>query len=116
MPRSRLIRKSFAIVAGRLVRTVELRDGKSYTQRCSLDTYEQVAYFVEEHATEGVTTTMLWEALPDLPCTQVSVALDFMKERGCVTTVFRRVYPASECSFEDAMLEFHALAEAPSGE
>ena len=76
MRRSRLIDKSFAVVAGRLVRTVELRDGRSYTQCCLLDTYEQVAYFVDEHATEGVTTTMLWESLPDLPCTQVSVALD----------------------------------------
>ena len=116
MRRSRLIRKSFAVVAGHLVRTVELREGRSYTQRCSLDTYEQVAQFVEEHATEGVTTTMLWESLPDLPCTQVSVALDFLKERGCVETIFRRVYPASECSFEDAMLEFHALVEASSEE
>ena len=34
-----------------------------------------------------------------------------MKERGCFVTRYRRTYPASDVLFEDAMIEFWALAE-----
>jgi len=109
MTRARLASKTFRVSAGHLVRTVELQDGRSYTQRCSLEAYKEVAWCLEDHADEGVTTTSLWEALPDVPCTQASVALDFLKERGCVRTEFRRSFPASGFLFKDAMVEYHAL-------
>jgi hypothetical protein len=110
----KVISTTFEVVAGHLVRTVVLRDGRSYTQRCTLDAYVDVAYYVDGHATEGVTTNMMWDALPDVPCTQASVALDFLKERGCVTVRFRRCFPASDFLFEDAMVEFHALEHGAS--
>jgi hypothetical protein len=93
----------------RLVRHVELKDGRNYTHRCELATLKEVCWYVEEHATEGITTGELWDALPDLPATQLSVALEFLKERGIVATRGRRNYPASDCLFEDAMTEFYAL-------
>ena len=109
MTRGKLASKTFRVSAGHLVGTVEFKDGRSYTQRCSLEAYKDVAWANEEHANEGVTTATLWEALPDVPCTQISVALDFLKERGCVRTEFRRSFPASGCLFEDALVEYHAL-------
>ena len=109
MTRGKLASKTFRVSAGHLVRTVELKDGRSYTQRCSLEAYKEVAWCLDEHADPGATTGTLWEALPDVPCTQVSVALDFLKERGCVRIEFRRCFPASGFLFEDAMVEYHAL-------
>jgi hypothetical protein len=101
MTRAKLASKTFRVSAGHLVRTVKLKDGRSYTQ--------EVTWCLEEHADHGATTGTLWEALPDVPCTQISVALDFLKERGCVRTEFRRCFPASGFLFEDAMVEYHAL-------
>ena len=107
-------RSAFTVELGHLVRTVTKPDGGTYSHRCSLDTYTEVAHFIEEHAAEGVTTTMLWEQLPDVPCTQASVALAFMKERGCLDVCHRRLFPSSDIFFEDAMLEFHALVHEES--
>lgn len=114
MPRRPSIedRQTFFVEAGHLVRTVETRSGTEYRHRCALDSYREVARFVEEHAEEGVTTGMLWEGLPEVSCTQSAVALAFLKERGCVTVRYRRCYPASTVLFEDAMVEYHALEAA----
>jgi hypothetical protein len=102
----------FTVHRGRLVRQVERSDGRGYMQHCSLDALKEVAWLVEERGETGVTTNELWEGLPDLPCTQISIALAFMKERGCVQTEGRRSYAASKALFEDVMIEFHALAHA----
>ncbi len=102
----------FDVVDNVLTRQVVFPDGNSYTHRCTLATFKEVAYAIEERAKEGVTCDALAEAL-DLPYTQVNVALEFMKERGCVEVRRRRSYPASEFLFEDAMCEFTFLAELP---
>ncbi len=100
----------FEIVDGRLVRTVTLPDGRSYMHRCGREAFEAVAHGVDELGDQGVTLEPLAEAL-DLPNTQVNVALEFMKERGCLVTRGRRNYPSSDVLFEDAMTEFYALAD-----
>jgi len=64
----------------------------------------------EARREEGVTTNELWSTLPDLPCTQISIALAFLKGRGCVETSGRRSYAASTTLCEDALTEFHYLA------
>lgn len=102
-------RQTFAIELGHLVRTVETRDGRTYSHRCSLESYKAVAHFIEENGAAGVTTGMLWEAMPDVPCTQASVAVAFMKERGCLDARHRRLFPTSAFFVEDALLEYHAL-------
>ena len=102
----------FEVVDGRLVRTVVLPDGRGYVHRCTGETFQAVAHAIEERADEGVTLEPLAEAL-DAPCTQVNVALEFLKERGCVVTRGRRNYPASNALFEDAMTEFCYLRDLP---
>ena len=106
-------RQSFVVEQNHLVRTVAMRDGRTYSHRCSLESYTAVAHYIEEHAAEGVTTTMLWQSLHDVPCTQASVALAFLKERGCLEARYRRLFPTSDVFVEDALIEFHALAELP---
>jgi hypothetical protein len=69
MPRPKRV-ETFAVHRGRLVRHVERSDGRAYAQHCSLDALKEVAWFIEERGERGVTTNELWEALPDLPCTQ----------------------------------------------
>jgi len=102
----------FDVVDGVLERKVIFPDGRMYTHRCTREVYEEVAYAIEERAGDGVTLDPLAKAL-DLPFTQVNVALEFMKERGCVVTRGRRNYPASNILYEDAMIEFTFLAELP---
>jgi hypothetical protein len=103
----------FDVVDGVLERKVVFPDGRSYTHRCTREIFEAVAHAIEEWAASGgVTLDPLAKAL-DLPSTQINVALEFMKERGCVVTRGRRNYPASNVLFEDAMTEFMYLAEAP---
>ena len=105
-------RQTFAVELGHLVRTVTTHGGGTYSHRCSLKSFKAVAHFIEEHATEGVTTTMLWDGLPDVPCTPVSVAVAFLKDRGCIDVRHRRMFPTSGCFVEDALIEFHALQHA----
>jgi hypothetical protein len=105
----------FAVPRGRLVRHVRLRDGRGYTQQCTLAVLEQVAGLVEARGEAGVTTPELWTALPDLPCTQVSIALAFLKDRGCVEMSGRRSYAASATGYEDALTEFHYLEHVEGG-
>jgi hypothetical protein len=100
----------FAVRHGRLVRLVRLRDGRSYTQQCTRAVLEQVAWLVEARGEAGVTTPEVWAALPELPCTQLSIALAFLKDRGCVETSGRRSYAVSATVYEDALTEFHYLA------
>ncbi|MEX2387542.1 MAG: hypothetical protein WD534_06660 [Phycisphaeraceae bacterium] len=104
----------FDVIDDTLVRTVAFpfSDREGYIHRCTRKVYEDVAYAIQERVKEGATLDSLVEAL-DAPFTQVNVALEFMKERGCVVTRGRRSYPASTCLYEDAMVEYLFLAEAP---
>ncbi len=105
----------FEVRRGRLVRHVALTNGRGYAQHCTLEVLDQVAWVVEERGENGVTTNELWESLPDLPCTQISVALAFLKDRGCVAVEGRRSYAASTTLYEDALAASHYLAYAASG-
>lgn len=69
-----------------------------------------MAHAIEEAGQAGVTLEPLARAM-DAPFTQVNVALGFLKERGGLVTRLRRHYPASRLLFEDAMIEYFALAE-----
>jgi hypothetical protein len=109
MPRRAERHCEFRIVRDVMVRTAMLSDGRSYQHTCTLESFADVARFIEEHRAEGVTTTDLWGQLDDTPCTQATVALEFLKERGCVDVERRRCFPTSGCFFEDALCEWHAL-------
>ena len=83
----------FEVADGRLVRTVRFPDGGGYVHRCTQAIYEAVAHAAEETSDSGATLDVLAEKL-DAPFTQVAVALDFLKEQGCVVTRLRLNYPA----------------------
>ena len=85
---------------------------RDYVHRCTRDIFREVAFTIEEKAAGGTTLEELVAAM-DAPFTQVNVALAFMKERGCVEVRWRRTYPASDMVYEDAMIEFMYLADAP---
>ena len=102
--------ETFTVLDGHLVRTVAPARGKPYEHRCPLASFERVAHAIDEAGGDGFTLETLVEH-EDLPFTQVAVALAFMKERGCVTTRYRRSYAATDCVHLDAMTELYALAE-----
>ena len=103
----------FTVEDGDLVRTVTGAGGRSYIHRCSKAAFEKVAHAVEETPAEGEGTSLIdVVGREDLPFTQVNVALEFLKERGLVDVRHRRCYPATRHTHLDAMVEFHALAEA----
>jgi hypothetical protein len=104
----------FRVLDDHLEMTVSFADqpDRNYTHRCTRDVYREVAYAIEERAAGGSTLDELVEAI-DAPYTQVNDALAFMKERGCVEVRRRRTFPASGWLYEDAMIEFMALAECP---
>jgi len=104
-------RQEFTVQRGWLVRKVQTTKGGTYQHRCSLEAFKAVCWFIEEHAGDGVTSGMLWQSLSDVPCTQSAVAVAFLKERGCLAVERRRFHPTSRAFFEDALVEFYALAE-----
>ncbi len=104
--------ETFTLLDGQLVQTVAPARGRPYEHRCPLPSFERVAHAVDEAGGDGFTLETL-VAHEGLPFTQVSVALAFMKERGCVTTRYRRNHAATDCVHLDAMTEFYALAEQP---
>src|SRR5262249_32014779 len=100
---------SFEVQRGRLVRRVRLKDGRTYAHYCMPGVLKEVTHCVEERGDAGVTTGELWTALPNYPCTQISVALEFLKDRGCVEISQRRSYASSATLCEDVLTEFHYL-------
>ncbi len=100
----------FEVLGGHLVRKVVPARGEPYDHRCPLAAFERVAHAIDETGDDGFTLESLVEA-EGLPFTQVAVALAFMKERGSVTTRYRRNYAATGAVHLDAMIEYHALAE-----
>ena len=99
----------FTVERGTLVRRVTRANGRQYVQRASRAVLEDVCHAIERCGDDGATTNGLWDALPQRPCTQISVALDFLKERGCIVTRCRRNFPASNFLVEDVLVEFYAL-------
>ena len=104
---------------GCLVRTVAgppMSDGavRTYTHRCELAVFEQVAWVLEETPAEGNGVAINEIAgTENLPHTQVDVTLAFLHERGIIDRRHRRNYPATASVHLDAMIEWHALREEP---
>jgi len=102
---------TFSVRDGILTQTVTAEGGKGYTHHCDLETFEAVAWAVEETPAEGKGTSLIDIAKQEsIPFTRVNVTLEFLKERGIVDVRHRRSYPVSKSPHLDAMTEFHALA------
>ncbi len=102
--------ETFAVLDGRLIRTVAPARGKLYEHRCPRESFETIAHAVDEFGEAGFTLETLVER-EALPFTQVAVALAFLKERSIIETRYRRNYAATDGAHLDAMTEFHAFAE-----
>lgn len=103
--------ENFSIEDSTLIRRVVPRRGAPYEHRCDKDSYEAVAYTIDELGDEPFVLDDL-RARTGVPWTQVAVALAFMKERGCVVPVHGRKHRAAgRTVLEDAMTEWHALRE-----
>jgi len=106
---------TFSVNLERLTRHVRLADGREYAHVCTLGVFERVLDYLDEHPTEGTTAPALWRALPDLPFTQIHVALDFLAEYRLVARVGKKTYPRSPALYEEAMEHFFFLQEARPG-
>jgi hypothetical protein len=107
----------FSVQDDCLVRTVISGpdDGRTYTHRCPRETFEAVAWAIEQMPRDGEGTTMiLLTRQLKRAYTQVTVALEYLKERGIVDVYRRRSFPGTNSVHLDAMVEFHALAEEPN--
>ncbi len=104
--------ETFAVEHDHLVRRVTPARGDSYEHRCERAIFEGVAWAVEEATGPFVLEDLRRAAGDSVPWTQVAVAFAFLKDRGCVEPVTGRKSQGAEgFTYEDAMIEWHALAE-----
>jgi hypothetical protein len=117
--------ETFAIEDGCLVRKVVPRRGEPYEHRCPLDAYRELAWAAIDLAADGFTVETLTDHVRNRPrekhdvrepwasYTNAAVAIAFWKELGMLDIRRRRKHVDDGFFFfEDAMIEFHALAES----
>ncbi len=108
--------EDFAVENETLVRRVTPAPGRGqpYEHRCSKDSFDAIAWAVEEATEPFNLEDMRREA--DIPWTQAAVAFAFLKERGVVVPVHGRNHAAAGSgAYEDALIEWHALREGSPG-
>jgi len=101
----------FKVIHDHLVRITVVASGCPYTHRCSKDVFEAVIAHIDDHRKEGVVTTSVANAIRR-SATQVSVALQLLRERGIIKKKGYRYYIVPGYSngfYEHAMAEFYAL-------
>lgn len=100
---------------GALVCYVVPLRGEPYEHRCTLESLKSVAYAVGDF--KGAFNLEDLRDAARVPWTQAAVAFAFLKERTIVVPCAGRRHIANGTAiFEDAMTEYHALREKPSGE
>lgn len=115
--------ETFSVEDRRLGRKVVPRRGKPYEHRCSLDVYRELAWAAIDLAADGFTVETLNDQVRNPPrgehddrdpwssYTNAAVAAAFWKKRGLLDVRRRLNHVDDGYFFEDAMVEFHALAE-----
>jgi hypothetical protein len=105
---------AFTVEDGHLVMSAVARTtGTPYRHACPLASFEAIAREIDSAGKDGITRETLHKRTR-IPWTRINVAVLFMYERGCVERAgcrSRLYVPASTFVFEDAMTEYHALAE-----
>jgi len=104
--------------SGMLLRRVNPRTGTPYEHACTKAVYEDVAGAIDCMEMGGFTLESIIAtigggiAARTPPCTQVAVAIAFLKERGCIVPGRQRKHvAATDDVYLDAMIEYHALRE-----
>jgi hypothetical protein len=115
--------ETFVVEDRCLVRKVIPRRGEPYEHRCPLDAYRELAWAAIDLAADGFTVETLADQVRNRPrekhddreawasYTNAAVAIAFWKERDLLDIRRRRNHIDDGYFFEDAMIEFHALAE-----
>ena len=104
--------------SGVLLRRVVPKRGTPYEHACTKQVYEDVAGAIDclelaAFTLESIIAT-IGGGIPARtpPCTQVAVAIAFLKERGCIVPARGRKHvAASDDVYLDGMIEYHALRE-----
>lgn len=110
------VKRDGRLAVTRLPRTRTTRERGPYTHHATLQALDAVAWAIEEAGEAGVTTNELWDAIPDIPTTQISVALAFLVDRGVAEREGRRNRPTTDDTTLEARLEYHALEHEGSQE
>lgn len=97
-----------------LVRSVVPTRGKPYEHKSSREVLATVCHYVQARARGGFSTSEMWQDL-DVPKTQASTALAFLKDRGLVDVFGRRNYPTGGEVFEHSMVEYYYLVHLADG-
>ncbi|MFQ5495738.1 MAG: hypothetical protein ACE5EX_10200 [Phycisphaerae bacterium] len=117
------IDETFRFEDGALFRDVTPQRGTPFEHTCPVDAYCDLAWAAIELATVGFTLETLADQVRNRPrdkydnhepwasCTNAAVAIAFWKDRGLLSIRRRRNHVDGGYCFEDAMIEFHALAE-----
>lgn len=101
----------FTVDAGFLVRHVTTTSGSTYEHACQHDAFREVAHAIDELNGAPFVLEDL-AAATSLPWSQVSTALAFFKERGCVVPARGRAHVSATTDvYLDAMIEWCALAQ-----
>ncbi len=114
--------ETFHVEDDHLIRTVVPRRGEPYEHRCPLNAYRELTWAAIDLAADGFTVETLTHQVRSRPqdkdddrqpwasYTNAAVAIAFWKERGLLDIRRRRNRVEDGAFFEDAMIEFHALA------
>ena len=96
-----------------LIRSVTPARGTPYQHTCDKDVYESVAHAIDELNGASFTGEEIRQSI-QAPFTQVFVALAFLRERSCIVPAHRqKSVAATNDTYLDAMIEWHALREKP---
>lgn len=107
--------ETFTVQEDVLTRSVTPAPGRGdpYQHTCDLEVYEAVAHAIDELNGASFTYEEVRQRI-NAPFTQVSVAIAFLKERGCIVPAQRRrSVAATDHVHLDAMIEWHARREKP---
>jgi len=112
----------FKVEDDHLIRRVVPRRGEPYEHRCPLASYRELTWAAIDLAADGFTVETLTHQVRSRPqdkdddrqpwasYTNAAVAIAFWKERGLLDIRRRRNRVEDGAFFENAMIEFHALA------
>lgn len=109
--------ETFRVVEDVLIRSVVPAPGRGepYEHSCEREVFEAAAHTINELNGASFTYEEVRQVV-QTPFTQVAVAIAFLKERSIIVpTVRRRHVAAGESVHLDAMTEWHALREMPTG-
>ena len=114
--------ETFQVEDDHLIRKVVPKRGEPYEHRCPLNAYRELTWAAIDLAADGFTVETLADQVRSRPqdkdddrqpwasYTNAAVAIAFWKERGLLDIRRRRNRVEDGAFFENAMIEFHALA------